>query len=137
MSSAAWETLIQIVANTRTVRLSEWSVSFQGITTTDAPVLVQLVRYSTAGTSGASVTPGRRNLVASTADASVNQQFSAEPTVSEILESHYITPTGGLFVYQYPEDAEVLATAGERLGLRVNPPTSSVDCAANFAWDEL
>lgn len=106
--------------------LKKLRIGFDGVTASAVPVLWELVRSTNATNS----TPGTGN----TSETSNIQQvygraittgftaFSAstsEPTALTVLDSNYLTPTGGLLVYDIPLgdtfDWDVSAGMGVRL----------------------
>lgn len=136
LTAATAQTLIQLCANTRTVQLEEWSVSFDGTTSGDIPCLVQVVAQGAVGT-GASPTAELRLSYASAANATVKQDLSSEPSVTATYESYYVTPNGGLLVMQYPEDGPIIVPASEQVALLVTSPDGGVNASAWMAWSEL
>lgn len=124
LSAATAKTLVQLVPASNTpVDLVELGVSFNGVTATDVPVLVELLRQSTAGTSSALTLVGDREHESAAAKTTALQTFTAEPTAGNILRSWYVTPVGGLFVIQFPLDREIAALSN-RLGLRCTAPSA-------------
>lgn len=122
VAAATVETLIQVVAGaSKPFRLSRWGVSFNGATTTDQPVRVELLRLTSAGTSSA-LTPFRFDPTGEVSMAQGRTSHTAEPAPSDVLEVHYITPAGGnlVEVYSpgYPDERPIVAPNG-RIGIRV------------------
>lgn len=137
LAAATAETLLHVGAGVR-VRLLEWGVSFDGVTASDVPVLVQVITQTTAGT-GTTATPVPRDPAITLAAQSVaRHSFSAEPTLGDILESHYVSPNGGLLVMQYPPGQEPVSAGGaaEYIGIRATAPTSAVNASVWFAFIE-
>lgn len=119
VAAATAETLLQIVAPTNArVAIKEWGISFNGVTAADAPVDVDIMRQTTAGTASA-FTPLKFDPDAPAARSTALTLFTAEPTASDILMTYQVTPTGGLFVIQYPEGDEPIVVNGGRFALRV------------------
>ncbi len=122
VAAATVETIIQVVASaSKPVRLSRWGVSFNGVTVTDQPARVELLRLSSAGTSSAFV-PLKLDPNSEASLASARTSHTAEPTAGDVLEVHYITPAGGniveVFSPGYPDERPIVAPNG-RLGIRV------------------
>jgi hypothetical protein len=127
--AATVKTVLQIVpAANRPVRAIELGISFDSVTSTDAPVVVELVRQSTAGTSSAlTLVEDQENESASLVMTGL-QTFTAEPTLGNILRTWHISPIGGLFVIQWPLDREPVAL-GTRLGIRCTAPQAQAATA--------
>lgn len=106
--------------------LKKLRIGFDGTTSTAVPVLWELVRSTNATNS----TPGTAN----TSETSNIQQIygrsittgftafaasTSEPTVLTVVDSNYLTPAGGLLVYDIPLgdtfDWDVSAGMGVRL----------------------
>lgn len=109
-------------------------VSFNGVTNTDAPVLVELIRLSSAGTSAAFV-PVKLNPSDDAPLMTARTSHTAEPTNGDVLERHYVTPAGGNLVLQYAYDERVSVAAVGRLGIRVQA-SAIVSAAAFMIFDE-
>jgi hypothetical protein len=134
LAAATTETLIQGVAGAKKIELVRWGVSFNGVTNTDAPVLVELIRLSSAGTSAAFV-PVKLNPSDDAPLMTARTSHTAEPTNGDVLERHYVTPAGGNLVLQYAYDERVSVAAVGRLGIRVQA-SAIVSAAAFMIFDE-
>lgn len=125
VATAATETLVQIVTgSTRAVRVKEWGVSFDGTSASATPILVDLLRQTTAGTSS-SLTIVQSDPTAPAPISTALQDFSAEPTAGDVLWSEYITPAGGFDRVQLPLGEEIVVDVSSRIGLRVVVPSGS------------
>jgi hypothetical protein len=137
LAAATAETLVQLRGVT-TAKLSivAWGVSFDGISGTDAPVVVDLLFQTTDGTASAA-TEVSLNPDQPTALATGFHSFSAEPTPGGIIESYEIHPQGGLFVREYPPGREPVVTNAttSRIGIRATAP-AAVNAVAWIQWDE-
>ena len=102
--AATAKTLVNIIAGAnRQCIFCEVSNSFDGVTASAVPVLVELVESTQAGagTPGTSPTPRLiRGLGAALATAA--ESYSAEPTVLTQAKQWLVTPNGGLLVVQFP-----------------------------------
>lgn len=115
-------TLIQLIAPaTRDVWLQGFTISGHSVNGADIPVQFDIIRQTTAGTSGGSLTPVPTDIDSPAALATVNITFSStEPTSSGlVLPSFFLTPVGGLFQHQESLGEEVKIKASGRLGFRV------------------
>lgn len=122
-------TLLQVVApaNQR-VLVHRIDLGLKGINPTDSPVLAEVVRQSTAGTSGA-VTPVKRNESdAETIQATARNGFSStEPTTGDVVEQREVHPQGrDVIIFQPP----LVVKGGNRLGVRVTAGVSISAAAA-------
>lgn len=134
--AATTKTAMQLTSVTRPVKVTEWSVSFDGATPADLPVFVQVLRQTTTGT-GTAVTPRKRVDHVSTATTTVRKNCTVEPTAGDLLESYYVTPNGGLYVMQYPEGGEIIIPAAGRLGITCNAPSNAVNLSIWMGWEEI
>ncbi len=132
------ETLLQILAG------SSNPISIRGIrfTTkgTDAlgePILLQLLRQTTAGTAS-SATIAKTNGTTATIQATAQKTFTAEPTASDIVRMWEVHPAGGgVDLWIPPGVIEVNGAA--RIALRVivpNASSSAVKATAGLDFSE-
>lgn len=137
----AAKTLINLIAGASVVPIPvEFSASFDGVTASAVPVLVEM-GYSTqgaAGTPGTSPTPTLiRGRGAASATAGVD--YSAEPTTLTAFKHWLVTPNGGLLVIQFPLGREPQGDASggtnKALFLRGNAP-ANVNCRAYIEHEE-
>lgn len=117
LAAATVETVMLVLAGTNRCRLRRWGVSFNGTNVANSPVQVQLLRLTSNGSSS-SAAPLKLDEADIAATATYRTSFTAEPSTSDVLESHYITPAGGLLVETYFDDAPVIGVNG-RLGIRI------------------
>lgn len=133
LTASTNRTLCQMIApSNQRLLLKKGSVSFNGITAADPPVLVELLIQTTAGTMS-SLTPAKKT---STDDESLQAtgQYaaSAEPTASTVLWREFFhEQTGGPL--NFPVDLPV--PGGTRLGLRATPSTLTAATFAAFALE--
>ena len=138
IASSTVETILQVVAPAdKPVRISRWGVSFNGVSVTDQPVRVELLRLTSAGTSSA-FTPLRLNPTDEASRATARTAHTAEPTATDVLEVHYVSPAGGnlveIYSAGYPDERPVAAPAG-RIGIRVLA-TNAVNVNAFMIFEE-
>lgn len=133
-SDAAVHTILQVTApaNIR-VKILSAEIGFRGTVTTDAPIQVRLMRQTTAGTSGGSVTPtdfdSKAEAIQSSAARGV---YSAEPTAGAILWENSCHPqwsTGKAF----PLSEECIIPGSGRVGIDALIPSG----AANVAFSTI
>lgn len=138
LAAATVETVLQVVAGaSKPVRVSRWGVSFNGVTVSDIPVRVELIRLTSAGTSSAFV-PLKLDPNSEASMAAARTAHTAEPTAGDLLEVHYVSPAGGglIEVYSagYPDERPIVAPNG-RIGIRVLA-TAAVNVNAFLIFDE-
>lgn len=135
VAASTAETILQGVASaSKSVELVRWGISFAGTSVTDTPVLVELLRLTSAGTSSA-FTPIKLNPQGDSALMTARTSHTAEPVAGEVIEKHYVTPAGGNLVMQYAPDERVWVAPSGRLGLRVLA-NDSVNVSAFLIFDE-
>ncbi|MEY2930157.1 MAG: hypothetical protein RL033_906 [Pseudomonadota bacterium] len=117
--------LVLATPSTKRAIIKQWGVSLNGVDASQTPVLVELMRFTTAGTGGTTIAapvkedPGSE---ASLLTASFRTP-TAEPTAGDILEQHEITPAGGLLVMQYALGDEPVMGVSQWLGIRYTTVT--------------
>jgi hypothetical protein len=135
LTAATAKTVIQLVAATNhRVRLIAWSVFFDGVSTTEAPVQVRLLRQTTAGTMTALTPTKRDDSIADTLLTTAQHTATAEPTAGDVLEAIEVHPQSGYQVY-YPMGGEVIIGGGDRVGIECTAP-SAVNVRAMFIFEE-
>lgn len=125
-------TLLQIkaAANQRVV-VSEVSVSFDGTSNTAAPIQVDLLRQSTAGTM-TSLTPAKVNSSDSeTVQTTAQHTATVEPTASTLLMTEQVHPQTG-FLWQARFGEEIIVPGGGYLGVRLVTPGAGADAVARM-----
>lgn len=137
--NAAPRTLAQIITpSSRRAWITELSLSGKSVNPTDVPVKCYFIKQTTAGTTGASITPEPRISGFPASLCTVNVDFSgAEPTSSGGLRGGpwYYSPVGGLWLWQVPIGDEIEMAVSERLGLVVETAQSTA-IAFNFGLAE-
>lgn len=136
-SGTSKKTVLQIVAaSNHRVLVKELSIAFAGTSNTAAPVLVQVLIQSDAGTGGDALT-----CVKLDQDASETLQTTAqkdvdggEPTGSSAVMTEHVHPQGG-FVWQAPFGGELVINGGDRLGIAVTA-AATVDLVARMVFEE-
>ena len=104
LAAATAKTVLSVVAtSTFGVDLQKVRLSFDGVTASAVPVLVELC-YSTFATAG-TTTAGTVTQVYGrtvTAGFTTGYNYTAEPTVLTVIESFLVTPAGGTVLYDWP-----------------------------------
>lgn len=118
LAAATAETLLMVIAGSgRRARIKRWGVSFNGANVSDVPIQVQLMRFTSNGSSSEAAAT-KLDPTSESALAVVRTAFTAEPSTSDILESHYVSPAGGNLIEVYFDDAPVVPAVG-RIGIRL------------------
>lgn len=124
-ASAAAKTVLQVVASaTKRLQIKGFEVSFDGVDSTKTPVLVELIRQTTAGTSSV-LTLVKHDEASEAAIGAALQTFTVEPTAGDIISSVYLSPAGGIYSYQFPLGDEPVVAASGRIGIRVTTVAGS------------
>ena len=121
--AATAKSVIGVVGSaTDTICLKRVRVSFNSVTATDAPALVEVGILSAAGTATA-FTPVQivgSTLASSVANAGYN--CTVEPTYNRVFESLYVPVNNGLVEWYYPLGEEPQCDPGQGFGLRITAP---------------
>lgn len=141
LSAATAKTILAVIpATNKGLTLCEIDVSFDGVTASAVPVLVELV-VSTGGAAGtsSSVTPRPvRGGGFVTVTSSAAKTYSAEPTTLTTVREWLVPPTSGLIV-QFPlgrePDAHNITSHPAKGGLMIRctaPATVNVRASMEF-----
>jgi hypothetical protein len=125
------KTILQVVAaaNHRIV-VNKIVVSFEGVTVTDAPIQVRVLRQSTAGTMSALTLVKDDSTDDETLQTTGLHTATAEPTAGDVLESQMVHPQSSrVFVGPY------VVPGGGRLGVEVTAAVG-VDCIVSAYGEE-
>lgn len=137
------KTLVQILApSNQAVAITRAKVSFEGVTATDKPVLVQLLKQTTAGTGGLSTyTPKLKNSPGGAPTIQTSALYglwaTTEPTDGDILDELYVHPQSGYeWVWQRGQDE--ISGYNLRYAIKVTTPTGNqtTNAIAEIEWEE-
>ena len=141
---AAVHTLMNVISPAgHGLTLVEFGVSFDGVTASAVPCLVELCQSTqagagTAGTSTAPVQIRGRATAGSAPTAGYN--YTAEPTTLTRIKHWYVSPNGGLFIYPVPlgREVECDSSAGTIKSLCVRiTPSATVNVAGYMEVEAL
>lgn len=134
--AATAKTLLQLVAAAGVrVAVSEATISFDGISNTAEPVDVTVQRQTTAGTATARNPLQLDDDIATALSTTGQENFTVEPTSTDILAGMNIHPQAGV-IYQLPiPDGEIIIGAADRLGITATAP-AAVNAKASFRGEE-
>lgn len=132
--AATAKTVLQIAAPTnQRVKVKEWGVFFDGTSASAEPVVVRVLKQTTAGTMS-SCTETKRTPGSETLQVVGQRNASAEPTASDIVDRIEVHPQAG-YEKQFGPGDEIILAGGERLGIECTAP-AGVNVSAKFAWEE-
>jgi len=121
LAAATAKTIVQVVAPTnQRLKIKRWGVFFDGISPTEAPVQVRLLRQSTAGTMS-SLTPTKLGTEGETVQATAQHTATAEPTAGDVLDVAEVHPQSGYEVI-FPAGEEIEVGGGGRVGIECTAP---------------
>jgi hypothetical protein len=139
LSAATAKTILGARAHANSaLDLQRLRVSFDGVTASAVPVLVELCAATFAtnapGTASTSVTPvlsyGRSTTVGWTAA----KTWTTEPTVLTVVEEFLLTPNGGTVMYDFPLGQTPDTPLNEGLVLRCTAP-ATVNVRASMLFE--
>lgn len=126
LTAATAKTILNVInAATGLVRLVEFSVSFDGVTATAVPAVVELCQSTQAGagTPGTAPTVVQMRGPTRTQQFTVAQGYTAEPTALTAFARYFVPVFNGLLVVQFPLGREPeMITASRGICLRVTAP---------------
>ncbi len=126
LAIATAKTVIQIAApSSQRLRLKRWGVFFDGVSATDEPVQVRLLRQTSAGTM-TTLTPVKQSAAQHTA--------TAEPTAGDVLDVAEVHPQSGYEVL-IPFDMSIEIPGGTRVGIECTAP-AAVNVRAKLVFEE-
>jgi hypothetical protein len=132
------KTLLQVKAasNVR-IKIQEWSISFQGTSNTAAPIQVELLRQTSAGTMGTSASTLKKDPddMTETLQTTIQDTASSEPTAGDILDTQFVHPQLG-YTWQAQFGKEIVVVGGERIAVRVVSPGASVNAVVSIKGEE-
>lgn len=105
--------------------------------TTSTAVALQLVRLSTTGTQGATVTASQYDPNSAPASCTAKQTHTVAPTITTVLASYDLGAAVGSAVFDAFGDVglRIAAGSGNGIGLVVATGTGQI-CDVAFEWDE-
>lgn len=127
------KTVVQIVAPTnQRLDVRGFLTTFKGISPTETPILIELMRQADAGTSSAGA-PKRDAPGSETLQSTSRKAFTVEPGAGDVLREFFIHPQGG---HERVFDVgEIQVEGGGRLGLRITSPQTAT-CRASISATE-
>lgn len=134
LSAATVKTVAQVIAATNVIAaVTGLEITFDGISNTEAPVNVEILRQTTAGTM-TSQTPKKTKDTSTALGVTGSYNATAEPTAGDILKVFHIHPQAGVTMPLQLEN-EIEIPGGGRLGVRVTAP-AAVNCLLTITGEE-
>lgn len=115
--------------------MTEFVISFDGVTASAIPVLVELCNYdaTTPGTKTTGTAAQVAGRISGTGTA-VYHTYTVEPTVLVVIYSWNVTPNGGLLDIMFPLGREPVTDIAKGLVLRCTAP-AAVNCRATMVFE--
>lgn len=134
-TGTAKKTLLQIVAaSNHAVLIDEFSISFEGVSVTGTPIMVEVARQTTAGTMS-SLTPVKDpDDSDETLQVTAQHTATAEPTEGDVIRRELVHPQGG-YTWQAPFGRAIKIGGGDRLGIVVTS-AADVDAIVSVSGEE-
>lgn len=134
LTAATAKTVLQIVApSNHRLKLTRWGVFFDGATPSAEPVVVELIRQTTAGTM-TTLTPVVEVPITETIQSTAYHTATGEPTAGDVLRRREVHPQAG-YEYIFPLGQELHIPGGGRLGIRITSP-AAVNAIGSLGWEE-
>ena len=132
LAATTAETILQLTAATNhRIRIKAFSVTLAGTGAQD--LTIRVLRQTSAGTSGTTVTPVKIDPSASeTIQTSAATNFSVEPTAGDVIQ--YKRLQGG-YEKIFPLGQEIIVPGGGRIGIEVTSGAIAT-VAAEFWFEE-
>jgi hypothetical protein len=136
LSAATAKTILQIVAPTnQRLRLKSFTLSAFGVTSSDVPIAVELVKQTTAGTMSAATPVREGDPGSEVIQTTAQKAATVEPTTTDVLRRYGFHPQGGGIDRSFGFGEEIYIPGGGRLGLRCTAPVG-VDVTGAISIEE-
>lgn len=136
MVAATAKTVVGVFGTAGTsIALIRTVISFDGVTATAVPALVEVGITSAAGTAGTAFTPVQWAGATMASACAAGYNYSAEPTYNRILHSFYAPVLMGSLVEWSPLGDEIQCDSSQGLAIRVTAP-AVVNCLASIVYAE-
>ena len=138
--SSGMATLLEVDQGAnRYATITEASVTFSGVSSTDVPVLVEFCNVTSSSASGTAVTVSSLRANQASPNATAKKAPATEGTVN-IWKAYMVPPSSGL-VIQYPQGREpqIVGAAGYQSGfsIRANRGAgAAINADANIEFEE-
>lgn len=125
------------------IDLLKWWLSFDGVTASEKPVLVELCEATFAtnapGTNSTAVTVDQAAGPTLAETFAAARNWTAEPTVLTPIESFDLDPYKGFYSYDFPLGDSPDSPAGEGFVVRMTIPTggAAVNARVGMRWSRV
>lgn len=126
LSAATAKTVLAVKAHANSgLQWLSYDLSFDGVSASAVPVLVELCRcsFATAGTS-TSATPEQTGGRVMTAQFTAAYNYTAEPTALTVIRSYLLTPNGGREHVEWPLGNEPDCDVSTGFAIRLTAPAT-------------
>lgn len=130
LAAGTAETLLVVAAAGR-IRVVAWGISLAGVTASEVPGDIELIRV-TSDPTGSAFTPVKLDPADNAAASTAKNQITVEPTYGDILHPVQLTPNGGLFEVEYAPDRRPVVADSTRIGIRAN--FAAAQTTGGTAW---
>lgn len=135
MVAATAKTVVQVIgSSTDTIVPVRFKISFDGVTTTAVPPVIELGIITAAGTNTA-FTPVQMSGSPLASSATAGYNSSAEPTYNRIFDSFYFPALMGTYEGWFPLGDEPLCAISQGVGIRITA-AAVVNCLASITYSE-
>ncbi len=135
LSAATPKTVLQLIAPTNhRVAITSFGVFFDGTSVTAEPVVVRVLRQSSAGTMSTQVAAAMDGSVTETILSTAQYNATAEPTAGNVLLSFEVHPQQGYKEF-LPFGQEIILGTGGRVGIECTAP-ATVNVVAQMTFEE-
>ncbi len=121
------------------VDLRGFEIAFDGVTTTDKPVLIEICQCTFAtnapGTNSTSATVDQIYGRSITAGFVAAYNWTTEPTVVTPVKTLMLTPNGGTYDYDWPLGETLDNAVSTGFVIRCTAPTSNVNVRASIRFE--
>lgn len=122
LAAATAKSILSVIAPAQFgIDLRSIEVGFDGVTAANAPVLVEIVGFTTDGTG----TGGTVNQVygrAITAGFTTKHNYTVEPTTAVIFDEYSLSPNGGLIIRDWPLNESFDQDVSKLIVIRLTAP---------------
>lgn len=124
LSAATAKTVLQITApSNHRLRILEWGVFFDGVSTTAEPAVVQLLRQSGSFTATSLTLVKEDDSIAETIQSTAIHTATVEGTDGDVLRRKNVHPQGG-YEWQRDPTRDLIIGGGDKCGIKITAPAA-------------
>jgi hypothetical protein len=122
LAAATAKSILSVIAPaTFGIDLRSVAIGFDGVTASNAPVLVEIVSFTTDGT-GTAGTVNQAYGRSITAGFTTKHNYTVEPTTATALDEFSLSPNGGLIIRDWPPNEGFDAAVSNLIVVRLTAP---------------